>query len=188
MSLQESAYPEDERIFNSFDQFIIRFFSYERIGINYFVFKSFKKYFMHENFISCMKKKFLCTKMKSLPQKFLNENSMHDIVYSHTSHEHFWDAKIIQRAKCSFACMEISLACMKMLFSSMEISNFHVRKYNVHAGNFLATPCSCRNLFPRWAGFRILNLRDCVRFRHVLFTHQTDTQLHKVLLDRGKRS
>ena len=55
--------------------------------------------------ISCMKLKYPWMKMKINSKVFLNENSMHEIVYSPISHEHFWGEKIFTVAKFSFSCI-----------------------------------------------------------------------------------
>ena len=67
-----------------------------------------------KNSLSCMKVKFpcmqmkfqsikmkyLCLKMKILPKKiFMGENSMHEVVHSPNTHDHFWDEKIMPGTK-----------------------------------------------------------------------------------------
>ena len=73
---------------------------------------------MHENETTCMKLTYSCMKLTfSCMKMFMNENTMHKIVHSPISHEHFYDERIILGdpwAELSFPCMEISFSCTKL--------------------------------------------------------------------------
>ena len=56
-------------------------------------------------------------KMNILPKTFTDLNSMHGIVLSPISHEHFCGGKIIPGAKHPFQYMEIPFSCINMSFS-----------------------------------------------------------------------
>ena len=53
------------------------------------------------------KMKFPCMKNIFCPETSIGENSMHEVVYSPTNHEHLWAKKIMLGAKFSCSCIEI---------------------------------------------------------------------------------
>ena len=56
------------------------------------------------------------------PKIFTGEDTIHEVVYSSTTHENIRGEKIMPGARSSFSSMEISFSCMEISFSCMEIS------------------------------------------------------------------
>ena len=55
--------------------------------------------FMHNNEIFIHETEHFC------PKYFIVENSMHEVVYSPTTHDNFWGENIMQVAEFSFSCI-----------------------------------------------------------------------------------
>ena len=80
--------------------------------------------FMHKNSLSLVKMKFPCMKIEHFTQKtFMGDHSMHDVVYSPTTHEHFWgEIFVFMREIFIFMHGIFIFLCMRMKFSCMKFS------------------------------------------------------------------
>ena len=95
--------------------------------------------------------KFSCMKMKFCLKVFMAENSMHEVVYSPTTHDHFWGETFMLGATFSFSCMEISFSYHKNEMFMHENIKFPCMKMKVLCMKF-----SCMKHFVRdWLKYRV---------------------------------
>ena len=109
----------------------------------------------------------------------MDDNSVHGIVHSQITHEHFWDKKMIIGnfwSKVSFSCMEMSFSCLKILkFHIIMHGNeiFMHESLSCMEMKYSCMKVSCHDLFSCIKLFlRVLSMcfLDCYHTDHNFFS------------------